>query len=91
MFLSALELRNIIESSFLPKRCLCTLSPELSMTVKVYADGVTDQLDLMVTGINAQRLNSCREIHELIAELRSDMDSQHRASAQPLHLNRAAP
>ncbi|BCQ62222.1 hypothetical protein PBOI14_39720 [Pseudomonas sp. Boi14] len=27
MFLSALELRNIIESSFLPKRCQCTLSP----------------------------------------------------------------
>ena len=37
MFLSALELRNIIESSFLPKRCQCTLSPDLSMTVKVFA------------------------------------------------------
>jgi hypothetical protein len=89
MFLSALELRNIIESSFLPKRCLCTLSPDLSMTVKVYANRETDHLDLMVTGINAQRLNSCREIHELIAELRSDM--QHRASFQLLHMDRAAP
>ena len=53
MFLSALELRNIIESSFLPKRCQCTLSPDLSMTVKVYADGQTDHLDLLVTGIDA--------------------------------------
>lgn len=77
MFLSALELRNIIESSFLPKRCQCTLSPELSMTVKVYADGETDQLDLLKTGIDAQHLNSCREIHELIAGLRTDLQLHH--------------
>ena len=71
MFLSALELRRIIETSFLPKRCECTLSPDLSMTVKIYADGQTDQLDLMVTGIDASGLNGCREINELIAQLRS--------------------
>jgi hypothetical protein len=88
MFLSALELRNIIESSFLPKRCQCTLSPDLSMTVKVYADTHTDQLDLLVTGINAKQLNGCREINDLIAELRSDM--QHRAAVEPLHLDRKA-
>jgi hypothetical protein len=66
-----LELRKIIESSFLPQRCECTLSPDLSMTVKVYADGQTDQLDLLVTGIDASGLNGCREINELIAKLRS--------------------
>jgi len=75
MFLSALELRNIIESSFLPKRCQCTLSPELLMTVKVYADGQTDALDLHVTGIDASALNGCREINELIAELRTKQQS----------------
>ncbi|MHA6130291.1 Protein of unknown function [Pseudomonas mohnii] len=80
MFLSALELRNIIESSFLPKRCECSLSPELSMTVKVYADGATDQLDLLKTGINAKRLNGCREINDLIAELRSDLQLHHTES-----------
>jgi hypothetical protein len=85
MFLSALELRNIIESSFLPKRCQCTLSPDLSMTVKVYTDRETDQLDLMVTGINAKRLNGCREINDLIAELRSDLEL--RAVAQPRHVS----
>ncbi|MGY2342406.1 DUF1652 domain-containing protein [Pseudomonas sp. SDO5532_S415] len=73
MFLSALELRNIIESSFLPRRCQCTLSPDLSMTVKVYADGETDHLDLLKTGIDARRLNGCREINELIAGLRTDL------------------
>ncbi|VVO54722.1 DUF1652 domain-containing protein [Pseudomonas fluorescens] len=74
MFLSALELRNIIESSFLPKRCQCTLSPDLLMSVKVYADGQTDLLELNVTGIDASTLNGCREINELIAGLRT----QHR-------------
>ncbi|VVN94142.1 DUF1652 domain-containing protein [Pseudomonas fluorescens] len=88
MFLSALELRNIIESSFLPKRCQCTLSPDLSMTVKVYSDRTTDHLDLMVTGINAKQLNGCREINDLIAELRVDM--QNRADVQTLHPARKA-
>ncbi|MEJ5060778.1 MULTISPECIES: DUF1652 domain-containing protein [unclassified Pseudomonas] len=82
MFLSALELRNIIESSFLPKRCQCTLSPDLSMTVKVYADGETDQLDLLKTGINARQLNGCREINELIAVLRTDLQNHY---AEPGH------
>jgi hypothetical protein len=76
MFLSALELRNIIESSFLPKRCQCTLSPDLSMTVKVFGDHQTDQVDLLVSGIDASHLNGCREINELIAGLRSDLNQQ---------------
>lgn len=76
MFLSALELRNIIESSFLPKRCQCTLSPDLSMTVKVFGDHQTDQVDLRVSGIDASRLNSCREINNLVAGLRSDLAQQ---------------
>ncbi|MNU91923.1 hypothetical protein D3C71_818270 [compost metagenome] len=80
MFLSALEIRNIIESSFLPQRCQCTLSPDLSMTVKVYADGQTDQLDLLVTGIDASGLNGCREINDLIAQLRS---RQHHVEVEP--------
>ncbi|MGY2188814.1 hypothetical protein D3C81_349870 [compost metagenome] len=77
MFLSALELRNIIESSFLPKRCQCELSPDLKMTVKVYADGETDNIDLLRTDIDARHLNSCREIHELIAGLRTDLAHHH--------------
>ena len=76
MFLSALELRNIIESSFLPKRCQCTLSPDLSMTVKVFGDNQTDQVDLHVSGIDARHLNGSREINDLIAGLRSDLNHQ---------------
>ena len=86
MFLSALELRNILESSFLPKRCQCTLTPDLSMSIKVYADGQTDQVDLLVTGIDASTLNGCQEINALIAELRTEI--QHRANLQTLHPDR---
>jgi hypothetical protein len=82
MFLSALELRSMIESSFLPKRCQCTLSPDLSMTVKVYGDDKTDRVELVVTGIKADRLNGCREIGDLIAELRYDLE--HNPGCQPL-------
>lgn len=73
MFLSALELRNIIECSFLPKRCQCTLSPDLSMTIKVFGEHETDQAELVVSGIDASSLTGCREINELIAGLRHDL------------------
>ena len=73
MFLSALELRNIIECSFLPKRCQCTLSPDLSMTIKVFGEHQTDQAELVVSGIDASSLTGCREINELIAGLRHDL------------------
>ena len=73
MFLSALELRNIIECSFLPKRCQCTLSPDLSMTIKVFGEYQTDQAELVVSGIDASSLTGCREINELIAGLRHEL------------------
>lgn len=88
MFLSALEIRNIVETGFLPKRCQCTLSPDLQMTVKVFADTRTEQVDLLVTGINASKLNSSRAISDLIAGLRTDL--QHQTNAQLLHPNRHA-
>ena len=88
MFLSALELRNIVENGFLPKRCQCSLSPDLLMTVKVF-DEKTDQVDLLVTGINASQLNGARQISDLIAGLRSDL--QHRTNDEILlHPHRRA-
>ncbi|AVU76841.1 DUF1652 domain-containing protein [Pseudomonas sp. E141] len=77
MFLSALEMRNIIESSLLPKRSQCTLSPDLSMTIKIYDDHETDRVALIKTDIDANKLNGCRAINDLIAELRSELDQNH--------------
>ncbi|RBL66834.1 hypothetical protein C3E98_035365, partial [Pseudomonas sp. MWU13-2625] len=39
----------------------------------VFGDHQTDRVDLVVTGIDASQLNGCREINELIAELRYDL------------------
>ena len=66
MFLSALEMRNIIESSLLPKRSQCTLSPDLSMTIKIYDDHETDRVALIKTDIDANKLNGCRAINQSV-------------------------
>ncbi|WP_338524715.1 DUF1652 domain-containing protein [Pseudomonas batumici] len=70
--LSTLELRNIIESSFLPTRCQCSLGADESLTVKVF-DRKSERVDLVVTGIQASTLDSSRAISDLIAELRYDL------------------
>jgi hypothetical protein len=43
--LSELELRSIIEGSFLPKRCECTKAEDASLTIKVYDDRDRDRVD----------------------------------------------
>lgn len=71
--LSELELRSIIEGSFLPKRCECTKAEDASLTIKVYDDRDRDRVDLEVKGINAEKLDSSRAICNLIAGLREDL------------------
>lgn len=71
--LSELELRSIIETSFLPKRCECTKAEDASLTIKVYDDRDRDRVDLEVKGINADKLDSSRAICNLITGLREDL------------------
>lgn len=78
--LSTLELRNIIESSFLPTRCQCTLAADRSLTVRVF-DRSCERVDLLVTGINADQLTSSRAISNLIAGLRNDLADQRQVRA----------
>ncbi|KJK05392.1 MULTISPECIES: DUF1652 domain-containing protein [Pseudomonas] len=78
--LSTLELRNIIESSFLPTRCQCTLAADRSLTVKVF-DRSCQRVDLLVTGISAEQLTSSRAISNLIVGLRNDLADQRQRRA----------
>ena len=71
--LSELELRSIIEGSFLPKRCECTKAEDASLTIKVYDDRDRDRVALEVKGINADKLDSSRAICNLITGLREDL------------------
>jgi hypothetical protein len=78
--LSELELRSIIETSFLPKRCECTKAEDASLTIKVYDDRDRDRVDLEVKGINADKLDSSRAICNLITGLREDLKHTHAPS-----------
>ncbi|MCD5992835.1 DUF1652 domain-containing protein [Pseudomonas sp. CDFA 602] len=77
--LSTLELRNIIERAFLPQRCTCTVGPDRSMTVQV-TDPESGRIELLVTGISLERLNTSRSISDLVAELRVELE-EHRSPA----------
>ncbi|MBD8481771.1 DUF1652 domain-containing protein [Pseudomonas coleopterorum] len=74
--LSTLELRNIIESSFLPQRCQCTQATDRSLTVRVF-DQATHKVDYTLSGIRAEQLTSSRAISNLIAGMRTDLKRQH--------------
>jgi len=68
------ELRQIIESAFLPLPCHCTTPVEGALTVKVHSlDGL--HLCLNVAGIETASLTSIRAVSNLIAELRIEMRS----------------
>ncbi|RFD32082.1 hypothetical protein CER19_05770 [Pseudomonas sp. GL93] len=75
--LSELELRSIIEGSFLPKRCECTKAEDASLTIKVYDDRDRDRVDLEVKGIHPDKLDSSRAICNLISGLREDLKQSH--------------
>lgn len=79
--LSTLELRNIIESSFLPMRCQCTQAQDRSLTVRVY-NQTSAKVDLTVTGIKSEQLTSSRAISNLIAGLRVDLQNSHSRPAR---------
>ncbi len=70
--ISTLELRRIIETSFLPLHCQCTIGHDGAMTVRI-CDPASGRVDLFVTGIATRSLTSARAICELVAELRYDL------------------
>lgn len=80
--LSELELRSIIEGSFLPRRCECTKAEDAALTIKVYDDSNRDRVDLEVKGIKAQDLVSSRAICELVIGLRKDLEELHQPTLQ---------
>lgn len=70
--LSNLELRSIIESAFLPKRCHCSVVDD-TLTVEVI-DPETERVELTVNGIRLDTLDTSRALCELIAKLRWNLN-----------------
>lgn len=77
--ISTLELRRVIEKSFRPLECQCTLMPGNSLQVRV-TDPATGSVDLLVTGISTLTLDSSQAISELIAELQYDLSANKQKS-----------
>ena len=84
MFLSTLELRHLIEQSFLPTRCECTVDLPAALSVRFYQDSSNQEI-LVVTGIALSRLNTSHAIASLIADLRYDLESVNSATRHPSH------
>lgn len=82
--LSTLELRSIIETSFLPQRCQCTQATDRSLTIRVF-DRTSDKVDLTVTGIRTEQLTSSRAISNLVAGLRADLKRSNPSVARATH------
>lgn len=75
--ISSLEIRNIIESAFLPLQCRCTDAQDGSLTVHV-SNPRTGHVELLVAGISLASLNGARAIADLVAELRTELKNNQR-------------
>lgn len=69
--LSSLELRHIIESSFLPQKCICTVNTVGTMTIQLLNPS-TKQVDLTVPGIPISDLITIRSVSDLVAQIREE-------------------
>ncbi|MBC2677153.1 DUF1652 domain-containing protein [Pseudomonas sp. CFBP 8758] len=66
--LSALELRNIVELAFLPRKCVCTVIDDESLCIKLLNEQ-TDEVELFKADIPFQRVVSAVERARLVLEL----------------------
>jgi hypothetical protein len=69
--ISDLELRHIVESGFLPVKCICSISPTRVMTIQLI-DPDTHEIGMTVPGIPVSDLTSIRFISDLIAQIREE-------------------
>ncbi|BCX68584.1 DUF1652 domain-containing protein [Pseudomonas izuensis] len=68
------QLRLLLERSFSPLACDCTVSGDHSLTVKLYHP-VSGEVDLVVSGLNVTTLNTSEAVVALIEELRYELES----------------
>ena len=69
--ISSLELRQIIESGFLPLKCICFIDPEGRMTVSLY-QSQKGHAAFIAEGLITRHLTSSRAIADLVGELKQE-------------------
>lgn len=77
---SMLEMRQIIEQACLPDRCEVSCADGVNLTIRL---GRGESLDdcITVSGVPINRLNSCRDLVGLVAELRAEQRLAHQGLA----------
>ncbi|EKT4524715.1 DUF1652 domain-containing protein [Pseudomonas putida] len=80
---SLLEMRQLIEQACLPDRCEVTCPDGVSLNIRL---GQGESLDdcLTVNGIPLDSLNSCRDLHELVTQLRQAQRLGHTAALKAI-------
>ncbi|RJX74892.1 DUF1652 domain-containing protein [Pseudomonas sp. LS-2] len=74
MALSELELRHIIERSFLPLQCKCVIDSRGELSVELL-DQSTGR-NLIAGGIPRSHFDSCRGIANFVAEMKAQLATQ---------------
>lgn len=74
MNLSTLEIQNIIEHSFLPSVCTCSVAQDQSLTIRV-CDCVTGKVDQVATHVPLWELNSPHAIATLVVQMQQEINA----------------
>jgi hypothetical protein len=71
-----LEMRQIIESQFLPLQCECLEEEGNTLRIQIHNPD-TGLIDLTVSGIRHEQFSSSRAILQLVGQLREQLDRKH--------------
>lgn len=74
------DLSHIMASGFVPLSCDCSVNPEGFLTIRVF-EPESGRVDLLLTGVSPQGLDSIRAISNLIGELRTELKAGRRGFA----------
>ena len=78
--MSIIELNRIMASGFLPLVCECSLNSDGSLRIRVF-EPASGRVDLLLTRVSPQGLDSVRSIANLIGELRTEIKAGRRGFA----------
>ncbi|KAF1033486.1 MAG: hypothetical protein GAK37_00086 [Pseudomonas sp.] len=76
-----IEFRRIMASGFLPLSCDCSVNNDGSLRISVF-DPVSERVELLLTRVSPQGLDSVRAISNLIGELRTEIKAGRRGFAE---------
>ena len=78
--ISIIEFNRIMAVGFLPLACDCTLNGDGSLRISVF-EPVSGRVDLLLTRVSPEGLDSIRAISNLIGELRTELKAGRRGFA----------